>query len=359
VASQPDEAALFRVDEEVVEAACLAHDLGHPPFGHRGEQVLDRLVVAAGDADGFEGNAQSFRILTKLAVRFEECEGLDLTRATLSASLKYPWMRDLNDEVKKSKYGVYSTEQEDFDFARAECDGVCRTAEAELMDWSDDIAYSVHDMEDIMKCGAAPWERIFRDREQLVERAHGAWTNPPADARERLRDAHDWLAALFVESASQLISQPYEATREQRFQIRVITSTLIGRYLRAITLRSAHDAERGVAPGEIGQQEQYEVRLLKQATRDFVVQNRALAAQREGHGRIVKALFEDLMNDIDDERNSRYFPKKFEHFTRDRTVSRARIVADCIASLRETEVFSLHGRLHGYSSGSVLDPIVR
>jgi dGTPase len=109
---------------------------------------------------------------------------------------------------------------------------------------------------------------------------------------------------------------------------------------------------------EIAPEEQYEVRILKQATRDYVVQNRSLTAQRKGHGRLLNDLFEDLMNDIDDDRNSRYFPKKFEHFTKDHTVSKARIVADCIASLTETEAISLHGRLHGYSSGSVLDPIV-
>jgi dGTPase len=316
-------------------------------------------VVAAGDDDGFEGNAQSFRILTKLAVRFDECEGLDLTRATLSASLKYPWMKDPNHAIRKSKYGVYAAEQDDFAFARAGCDPDSRTAEAELMDWSDDIAYSVHDLEDITKCGAVPWERIFRDREELVERAHQAWPDAPADARDRLRDAHDSLAELFMQSASQLISQPYEATRAQRAQVRMITSTLIGRYVRAIRLAGAGAHRAGISPVEIGEDEQYEVRILKQATRDYVVQNRALAAQREGHGRILKELFEDLMNDIDDQRNSWYFPKKFEHFIRDHGVSKARIVADCLASLREREVFSLHGRLHGYSSGSVLDPIVR
>jgi dGTPase len=134
----------------VVEAACLAHDLGHPPFGHLGEEVLDELMRSdrGSDPEGFEGNAQTFRVLTKLALRFDECHGLDLTRATLSSCLKYPWIRDTADPKKKRKCGAYQSEREDLEFARLGCDSEFKTAEAELMDWADDIAYSVHDLED-------------------------------------------------------------------------------------------------------------------------------------------------------------------------------------------------------------------
>ena len=86
--NQPELCASLGVHEEVVEAACLAHDLGHPPFGHIAETVLNELVLKT-DPDGFEGNAQSFRILSKLAVRYA-CPGLDLTRATLAACLNIP-----------------------------------------------------------------------------------------------------------------------------------------------------------------------------------------------------------------------------------------------------------------------------
>lgn len=104
MANQPTEAEHIGVHPEVVEAACLAHDLGHAPFGHLGEQVLNRLVLKT-EADGFEGNAQTFRILTKLAVRFETCEGLDLTRATLAACMKYPWVRDSRDRKRRRNGG--------------------------------------------------------------------------------------------------------------------------------------------------------------------------------------------------------------------------------------------------------------
>lgn len=94
VASQEMIAAAGGLDAAVVEAAALAHDLGHPPFGHVAESELNALLTAAGVADGFEGNAQSFRIVTTLGVHYPDLPGLDLTRATLCAILKYPWMRD-------------------------------------------------------------------------------------------------------------------------------------------------------------------------------------------------------------------------------------------------------------------------
>ena len=144
IAEQPDANSFHEVDPDVVEAACLAHDLGHPPFGHIGESVLDEMVKQH-DPDGFEGNSQSFRILTKLAVRFEH-PGLDLTRATLAAVIKYPWYRENEDIKKKDKWGSYRSESEDFSFARECFSHENKTAEAEIMDWADDVAYSVHDL---------------------------------------------------------------------------------------------------------------------------------------------------------------------------------------------------------------------
>jgi predicted deoxyguanosinetriphosphate triphosphohydrolase len=167
---QPEVATQVGVDVEVVEAACLAHDLGHPPFGHRGEEVLRDCVTTFGEPEGYEGNAQSLRILTKLAVRFEACDGLDLTRATLAACIKYPWRRNAAHPIKSQKWGYYATEQEDFTFARMASGLETKTAEAELMDWADDIAYSVHDLEDFHRCRLIPWREVLsaEGREKLL-----------------------------------------------------------------------------------------------------------------------------------------------------------------------------------------------
>src|SRR6056297_1141470 len=108
IEQQADSANFHGLHVEVVEAACLGHDLGHPPFGHIGEETLDRILTTKDevgdclDPEGFEGNAQSFRIVAKLAVRFPQCDGLDLTRATLAALQKYPWARDTSAEGEKA-----------------------------------------------------------------------------------------------------------------------------------------------------------------------------------------------------------------------------------------------------------------
>ena len=91
-----------------MEAAALAHDLGHPPFGHTAEEQLDACAREAGLVDGFEGNAQSFRILTRLAIHRLDYYGLNLTRATLNAVLKYPWLRSPEPKTKRHrKFCIY------------------------------------------------------------------------------------------------------------------------------------------------------------------------------------------------------------------------------------------------------------
>ena len=156
------------IDPDVVEAAALAHDLGHPPFGHTAEEELDECATSHGLIDGFEGNAQSFRILTRLAIHRVDYFGLNLTRATLNAVLKYPWLRDSDRQSKKwRKYSVYQLDKEAFKFVRPEF-STRQTIEASIMDFADDITYSVHDLEDFYLAGLIPLELLATDRDEFA-----------------------------------------------------------------------------------------------------------------------------------------------------------------------------------------------
>ena len=348
------------LDVEVVEAACLAHDLGHPPFGHIGEGALDHLVRENGDSDGFEGNAQTFRILTKLALRFPECPGLDLSRATLAACIKYPWFCNPTNPDQTKKWGAYRIDKEDFDFAREFSPNEQKTAEAELMDWADDIAYSVHDLEDFHRCGMLPWHRILADEpsEQIILRSVASWHHKPPDAEVRLREAFEGLKD-FLEPFHPLLIEPYQGTREQRQQLRTLTSQLIGRYMKAVRLKEPGTEPTANACLDINAEEADEVLILKQITRDYITTNPSLIAQQKGQERIIKDLFGLIVADATGKDQApAYLPMRLADQW-DAETPPARFAADCIASLTEAEVVGLHARLLGLRGGSVLDPIVR
>ncbi len=164
--AQTELARTIPLNSHSVEAGCLAHDLGHPPFGHVAEEVLNEQV--GDDAEGFEGNAQSFRIVTELAFRSSEFGGLNLTRSTLRAILKYPWtfpQRPTEESGKrKKKWGAYSSASAAFQFATGHTDGgpAEKPIEAQLMDWADDLTYAIHDAEDFYRAGLIPLHLLNR-----------------------------------------------------------------------------------------------------------------------------------------------------------------------------------------------------
>ncbi|RAP78291.1 deoxyguanosinetriphosphate triphosphohydrolase family protein [Paenibacillus montanisoli] len=154
------------LEPEVVEVAALAHDLGHPPFGHKGEEVLNQLLK---DEYGlkYEGNAQNFRILMFLEKRAGSDSGLDLTAAVLLAINKYPFCLEEQGRLK----GVYSMEWEGIGELRSawKMPEGCATLEAQLMDLCDDIAYSTHDIEDGIRAGKIVMNPSLFEDDRLVE----------------------------------------------------------------------------------------------------------------------------------------------------------------------------------------------
>ena len=357
------------VDPDVVEAAALAHDLGHPPFGHIAERVLDKLVRDAGNSDGFEGNPQSFRIVTRLALRHQDFPGLNLTRATLNAILKYPWLRGTGGGLRELKWGAYSSESEEFEWARELGPTDAKSPEAELMDWADDIAYSVHDLDDFYRAGLIPLDRLLTnadERDRFLEKALDQWASAPQYyGSPNYNDMKTVFGGLFdsMQVARQSLTRPYSGVREQRASLRSMTASLIRRYITdAISLSQSEGA--GQRCVTITPEYLTEVQLLKQLTWEYVINAPGLTTQQYGQRKLIEDLFE-ILTDAASESELGVFPPRFRELiesalsssgtgTSSREVSR--LIADYISGMTEREAIELHQRLTGASLGSVLDP---
>lgn len=346
------------INPDVVEAACLAHDLGHPPFGHIAEQELNYLCE---DVGGFEGNAQSFRIVTKLAFRSPDYAGVNLTRATLSAILKYPWLRGQNP-AKLKKWGAYNSESDDFSFARELMPAANfeRSAEAELMDWADDVTYCVHDLEDFYRAGRIPlhslaWSkgddqrRLFFDdvfRRRASE--SGIWSKY---ARSEFEEVFTAIIRLNFR-----IEEPYNGSRDHRARLRSFTGRLIGRYVNAIDVRTPN------TPGDqrIAIDEEYlkEVAMLKELTWSYVIEAPALATQQRGQREIIRTLFRMLKEASDVSTN--IFPIFYREqlMKANSNPERTRVVVDLISGMTERQAVMMYEQLLGISAGSGLENIL-
>lgn len=233
-------------DPEIVDTACLSHDLGHPPFGHNGEMVLDALATEIG---GFEGNAQTLRVLTRLEPKVVTDDGgpagLNLTRATLDACTKYPWPRSDapagREGARVRKFGVYEDDQEVFDFYREGHPNAQQCLEAQIMDLADDISYSVHDVEDAIVAGHLRLEEFTGDDALagLIDITR-AWYIPDARDEDIVR-ALDRLRA-----ASYWPSDEYTGSRRDQASLKHMTSQLIGRF--AASAEAATREEFGWGP---------------------------------------------------------------------------------------------------------------
>jgi dGTPase len=224
-----------KLDVDATEAAALGHDLGHPPFGHIGEQVLAEEMAEAG---GFEGNAQSFRIVNRLAMRDPEHLGLNLTPVTLNGMLKYPWLPgEKPGEPDAREFGAYWSDREAFLAAQGASTvrPRQRTLEAELMDWSDDITYAVHDLEDFYRVGLVPLERLRANRDERT-RFFASFREPGGSLRSKFAGLEEerLLERLELLFLGRLVFDPFVGTTTQRAQLRQATSSLIGDFMSAI-----------------------------------------------------------------------------------------------------------------------------
>lgn len=321
------------LDADVVETACLAHDLGHPPFGHNGEKALSEWATECG---GFEGNAQSFRLLVRLEPKAVDANGvprgLNLTRTSLLASIKYPWSAESPDmdPSGRAKFGVYADDQDVFEWVRQGLPPRRLTIEAEVMDFSDDVAYSVHDFEDAIVNGYLDPAALASEKDRsdiLHDMATWVGTVSPDSlvaAWERLASVPGWVSS-FAPSRAQLAS------------LKNLTSTLIGRF----ALTAAVETIDGLESLQVPSETRDEIALLKGLVAVHVMSHTARQPIYHHQRDVIKALATALAKD------PHLMDAVFQADYMSATSGSGgqRVVVDQVASLTDQSAMSLYERL--------------
>jgi dGTPase len=323
-------------DPDLQDTACLAHDLGHPPFGHNGEEALASI---AADFGGFEGNAQSFRLLVRLEAKTVDSDGksigLNLTRASLDGATKYPWPRSQN----LRKFGVYDDDVEVFNWMRTGAPIDKKCIEAQIMDWSDDCAYSVHDLEDAIfanQVSVKNFERDFEDLYAVMVRDYGS----DASAQEAV-DAHKRLSALSA------WPHYYDGTHRSLARLKDSTSQLIGRFVLAAELetRKIHGVgplSRYSADLEIPREQKIEVDFLKAIAGHYLI-NAAHSQDRYAKQQIIISQLVEMLRARAPQELDSFFLKSWNEAGDE--MARMRVIIDQVAALTDPGAYALHAAL--------------
>jgi dGTPase len=330
--------AALGADPDLLESACLAHDLGHPPFGHNGEIALAEIATACG---GFEGNAQSFRLLTRIETKTVDEQGisvgLNLCRATLDAATKYPWSATENSK----KFGVYEDDQEIFTWVRENAPEGRTCIEAQIMDWSDDVAYSVHDLEDALVTGQITLSHLKGDIAQLFATARS----------EYLSDVTETECEMALEALTNLSCWPREFDRSHRHLARLkdLTSQLVGRFALAAERETrAHfgdgDLTRYSATLLVPREQRVEVALLKSMAGYYIIKAEKSQDRYARQKIVIADLVEAVLAKAPEALES-YFWQEWERASNHN--ERLRVVIDQIASLTDVGAYNLHRALTG------------
>ena len=334
------------VNADVVDMACLAHDLGHPPFGHNGEKALNEWAAKIG---GFEGNAQTLRLLTRIEPKVftdsGKSLGLNLTRASLDATCKYPWSRaagveDLGAD-QSLKFGVYEDDLEVYSWMRIGAPERTKCIEAQIMDFADDVAYSVHDFEDAIVSGFVDLA-VLNDpaAESEILQKVSQWNGGKhtfselSDALARLREVKHWI-------------KTYAPTSDTHGHLKNLTSDLIGRFVSA-TISAVVDTSdlesmsrygsTLIVPSDIAA----EISVLKGVVSAFLM----TIESRQPYYEWQRGLLIELADAVLAENGKHLDPYCSSAWreARDEAQQR-RVVVDQVASLTDQSAITLHHKL--------------
>lgn len=337
---------------DLVEAACLAHDLGHPPFGHTGEEALDALLA---DRYGmrFEGNAQSFRIVTllepkkyhRLTSPLRRPLGLDLTRATLQAMSKYPWTESHAQRAGLQKFGVYDS-SDDLEYHEWLWSGSdaphARTLATDIMEAADDLAYAVHDIEDGIWARLVPVDQIVQGEAWAIERITrmamrrnpGMFDTDPSAVEREIRDVFGVL------SSHAWATKPFDRSRSAEGGLKSFCSALTNELVEDVT-------DGGSLRWRDNEPLQRRIAVLKAVIWVWLVEQPELITRRHGQRRVIRQLFDGYLAD------PRMLPYQDEWArVADRGErEQVRFVCDHLASMTDAYAAHVHAEMHGMSTG--------
>lgn len=391
------------IDVDVVEAAALAHDLGHPPFGHAGERALDAIArreKGLNLSEGFDGNAQTLRTVLLTETRHAEYDGMDLTCATLAAIVKYPWMRapmrqiehdnDLKIDRKYRrewlKFGVYRPEEIAFKESREflMADGIAQnypaatqSIEASVMDIADDISYAVHDLEDFILTGVLDVRHVHQT---IAGSGHPSDLLTPLAVRLQLDypeyyEEGQFSIARDSVASRLLLLQPSQQSGSDLYrigQVRNMGSHMINKYIESVSIASVPFWTNGPFVA-LAVPEWHEVQILKEITKNFVVNRPDVALLQHGQEELLSRLVNYLrewQNGNDYKRLPRRLRSETEiardlrgdegYTTNGGGVARAyaprgnekRCIIDYICSLTDGQCYSLYHKLAGAKFGT-------
>ena len=323
-------------DPDLLDTSCLAHDLGHPPFGHNGEEALASISQECG---GFEGNAQSFRLLTRLEAKTIDTKGrsvgLNLSRASLDALTKYPWPQTTNPR----KFGVYGDDLEIFRWMREGAPDSRRCIEAQIMDWSDDVSYSVHDLEDALVANQIDVNNFSKDLpllHKVLVNDYGVEVSQ-SDTQaglERLQNLSCW-------------PTHFDGTHGALARLKDLTSQLIGRFVLSAEIETRHvhgnqPLVRYSADLEVPRDQRIEVGLLKSIAGHYLI-NAPISQDRYAKQRVIIIELVEMIRSKGPALLDSIFLGEWDRASTD--AMRLRVVIDQVASLTDPGAYALHERL--------------
>lgn len=334
-------------EPDIVDMACLAHDLGHPPFGHNGETALNAWAEGIG---GFEGNAQTLRLLTRIEPKVFGADGvsygLNLTRASLDATCKYPWTRAEGKPEDggghSTKFGVYDDDLPVFEWLREGSLPSQKCVEAQIMDFADDVAYSVHDFEDAIVSGFVKLGEVAdpNSLDHLLDEIQ-LWVGQTI-TRSELDQALERL------QANQYWPVHFDATGADLGQLKNLTSALIGSFVGRATDATLQNNGANISrysahiitPVEV----RAEIAVLKGLVSVFLMSHASRRPFYEWQRAILTELCDALLA-----ANGAHLDHYAANAWREAKTEQAqrRVIVDQIASLTDQSALTLHNRLIG------------